>query len=36
MAHLIVEQRKSQVTSGIVLWVLLYCECRFNLSTTTI
>ena len=27
-----VEQQKFQVKSGVASWVLLYCECRFNLT----
>jgi len=33
MTHLKVETRKLQVKSGVS-WVLLYFECRFNLTTT--
>ena len=34
MTHLKVETQKLQVKSGVS-WVLLYFECRFNLTTTT-
>jgi len=36
MTHLQVEQRKLQVKSAVASWALLYCECRFNITTTLI
>jgi len=36
MTHLKVETRKLQVKCGVVSWVLLYCECRFNSTTASV
>jgi len=34
--HMQVEQQKLQVKTGVASWVLLFCECGFNLTTTII
>jgi len=35
MTRLKVKAWKLQVKSGVTSWALLYCECRFNVTTTT-
>jgi len=36
MPHDTLESLSTKGKSGVASWVLLYCECRFNLTTTTI
>ena len=35
MTYVKVEARELHFKSGVASWALLYCECRFNVTTTT-